>query len=153
LTRRLKSKETQLPATGRDDLWTSLADLDPAKAQHALSQLAGAGEQGVAFLRERLKPATWATAQATRCKQLIADLDSDSFTAREKATEELGTFGELAEPSLRDVLKAGPSAEVRHRVETLLANLKLGSLSPERLRELRTLEILERIHTADARLL
>jgi RNA polymerase sigma factor (sigma-70 family) len=151
LAGRLKTKATELPAAGRDDLWACLADPNPAKSQRALSLLAGAGDRGVAFLRARLKPASCDAAQAARLKQLIADLDSNLFSTREKATEELGNLADLAEPLLRDVLQAAPSAESRRRVETLLASLKASHVPPERLRELRALEVLERVNTADAR--
>ena len=51
----------------------------------------------------------------------------------------------------RPAREAAPSAEARRRVETILTGLKVGHLSPERLRELRALEVLERVNTADAR--
>jgi RNA polymerase sigma factor (sigma-70 family) len=151
LAGRLKLKQTDLPGAGRDELWTWLADPDPAKAQRALRLLIGAGDRGVAFLAARLKPAAWDATHAARFKQFIADLDSDTYAARESATEELSRFGDRAQPSLREVLRAAPSAETRRRVETLLVSLQVGHFPAEMLRELRGLEVLERVNTPAAR--
>src|SRR5262249_16796312 len=55
---------------------------------------------------------------------LIADLDSDQFTVREKAQRELEILGKMAEPALRRALAGGASPEVRRRVERLLEQLE-----------------------------
>jgi hypothetical protein len=55
--------------------------------------------------------------------QLIGSLNDASFTKREAATKELLELAEVAEPALRETLKAPPSLEVRRRVEHVLATL------------------------------
>ena len=58
-----------------------------------------------------------------RIPRLLADLDDDEFTVREKASTELAKLGELALPALQKALAAEPSPEVRFRVEALLDKL------------------------------
>jgi len=49
----------------------------------------------------------------------IADLDSDQFAVREKATRELEKQGESARPALRKALENHPKPEARKRLERL----------------------------------
>lgn len=56
--------------------------------------------------------------------RLLADLDSDSFRARDEATKQLATFGEPVIPTLQAVLKENPSEEVRQRIATVLSRVK-----------------------------
>jgi len=54
----------------------------------------------------------------------IAELDSDTFTVREKAMQELEKLGNAAGGALRKALAAQPTAEKRRRVQTLLEKLE-----------------------------
>jgi WD40 repeat protein len=128
-------------------LWADLANGDAATGARALGRLIGAREQGVAFLREHLRPAPRTTPE--RLTRLVADLDSESFAVRRRAGRDLEELGEVAEPALRRVLASGPSAEVRRQVEGLLEKLPLTA-SFERLRQFRGVEVLEALGTPDA---
>jgi hypothetical protein len=105
----------------------------------------------VAALRERLPAALReAAARGKRHRSSIANLDSDSFDAREAASRELAEGGAEAAPALRMALAGHPSAEARKRLEELLA--KAGPLrSGVALRCLRAVAVLERIATPEAR--
>jgi hypothetical protein len=83
--------------------------------------------------------------------RLIADLDADDFTVREKASEELAGLGRLAEPALKEALRGQPSPEVARRVRQLLKGLEGKGTPPEKVRTLRALEALERMGTPLAR--
>jgi hypothetical protein len=83
--------------------------------------------------------------------QLIADLDDNRFAVRQRASAELAKLGELAGPALEQVLKDRPSLEVQNRVERLLEKLSNQTLSPEALRALRAVEVLEKAGTPHAR--
>lgn len=83
--------------------------------------------------------------------RLIADLDSDDFTVREKAKKQLRQLGERAEPGLREALKGKSPLEARRRIEELIEELQALSTSPDCLRELHAVEVLEHIGTAEAR--
>src|SRR5262249_49458524 len=80
--------------------------------------------------------------------RLINDLNSERFADRQKATEALQGLRDLAEPALRKALREKPTLEVCQRVESLLE--KLVNLSPEELRLLRSVEVLENIGTPEA---
>jgi hypothetical protein len=76
--------------------------------------------------------------------RLVADLDDRRFAVRQAAERELEKLADQAEPVLRDAL-AG-----RLTLEALLERLDQAA-SPERLRALRAVEVLEWIGTPEAR--
>src|SRR5262249_28786518 len=67
-------------AADREATWANLASADAGKAYRAMLALS-ADPGGVAFLRDRVKPA--AEIPAARLRQLVQDLDSDTFAKRE----------------------------------------------------------------------
>jgi hypothetical protein len=119
-------------------LWTDLAG-NTRVAFIAQQRLAAAPKEAVPFLAERLgrQPAN-----IKRLNELVASLDSANFATRESAAAELEKLGPLAETRLLDALAAKPEAELRRRIEDLLRKLEP---SPDRLRDLRAVESLERI--------
>jgi WD40 repeat protein len=134
-----------------DRLWADLADADAGKAFGAMKVLRANGTPAVSLLKERLRPvAATDPAKIAKIARLITDLDQNAFTARESATKQLSELGELAEPALRAALNDKPSAEKRRRVDDLLKRLD-PSNSPEVLRGLRAVEVLESLGTPEAR--
>ena len=95
-----------------------------------------------------MRPA--ASGDSKRIAGLLAQLDSDEFAVREKATQALLALGEQAESALRTALAGNSSLEVRRRVEMILEQLE-PSKSLARLRALRAVEVLEHIGTPEAR--
>jgi WD40 repeat protein len=138
-----------LTAKVRDALWTSLAGVDAAAAYQAIWRLAGDPQSVVPFLKGQLRPL--APADSKLVARLIAMLDSDDFTEREQANGQLAELAELAETGLRQTLKQGGSIEQRRRIENLLHRLETLPPSPEQLRHLRSIEVLEHAHSDDAR--
>lgn len=65
-------------------------------------------------------PGSDALADPKRLAQLIDDLESNDFAARQKATEELGNLGLLAVAALEKALARKPALETRTRIERLL---------------------------------
>jgi RNA polymerase sigma factor (sigma-70 family) len=139
----------ELGARQLEALWDGLASADAAQAYRAIQELAAAPGQAVPFLKARLRPVS--AVEPERLASLLADMDSDDFAAREKATAELERLGEAAEAAVRKALQGKPSAEVRRRGEAVLHKLGKASPGPERLRELRALEVLEQIGGTEAR--
>jgi hypothetical protein len=127
-------------------LWVDLAGPDAKKAQQGLWTLVAGHKQAVPFLKVRLGVLR---VDLQRIAPLLADLDSDRFDARRKATEALEKLADLAEPALRHVLAGKPSLEVRQRVELILK--KSDGKLPNYWRALRALEALEQIGTPEAR--
>jgi hypothetical protein len=133
---------------GVETLWSDLASEDGVAAFGALRRLAAVPGEAVPLVRQQLKPVQL---DAQRLDQLLADLDSNEFAVRQKATGELEQLGELAEPGLKRMLASQPPLETRKRIEQLLAKLA-GKQAPSggMLRTARAIELLERIHTAEA---
>jgi hypothetical protein len=129
-------------------LWQVLANDDAARANRALAGLAAAPAQTVPLIKQRFRT-DWKKPDAKRLTRLIADLDDNAFKVRERATRELSEAGSEAADALRQALANNPSTEVKRRLEDLLNRLSKGG-SPERLRSLRAIEVLERICTPEA---
>lgn len=130
------------------ETWTDLARDNAPQAFQAIRLLAAHPAQAVPFLQQRLKPA--APVDPKRLAQLIADLESNDFPARQKATEELERLGDLAVAALEKVLADKPTLETRTRIERLLETADRIPPS-ELLRSLRALEALEHAGTPQAR--
>jgi WD40 repeat protein len=145
-----RQQRTEAKATrDREELWNELAGEDAVRADRAMQTLLTTPKETVAFLKERLRPVAEATPE--RLKRLLADLDSGEFDEREKAAQELERLGEQAEALLRQALAGKPSAELRRRLEPMVQKLDQRVLSSEQVRDLRALEVLEKIAGAEAR--
>src|SRR5205823_14062911 len=70
-------------------LWADLGSEDAAKADRALWTLVAVPERSVPLLKEQLAPAKPDPKRAEKLSKLIADLDSDEFKVRDKATTQL----------------------------------------------------------------
>src|SRR5262249_17398829 len=117
-------------------------------AYPSLWQFVGA-EHVVPFFREQLRPV--GAVSEERVTRLIADLQEKQFAVRSRAFKELDQLDHLAEPALRRALAGRPSLEARRRMELLLEEWQEPTRSPDRLRVLRALLVLEYIGSADAR--
>jgi RNA polymerase sigma factor (sigma-70 family) len=148
LTKPRPAHAGRLPARTIEALWSDLAGDDGARAFAAIRKLCACPEQAVALIKERVRPAT--APEPKRLASLIAQLESGRFEQRRQAEASLQAFGELAEPALRKALADSPPLSLRQRLDRLLA-LSARIPRAERLRELRAVEILERIGSAAAR--
>jgi hypothetical protein len=135
-----------LPLARLEALWRELGGRDAADAVHAVRAMNATPAESVAFLREHIRPAPPPDPGVAR---LIADLDSDDFEARQKATEELAKRGKAVEPQLQKAHADQPSPEARWRLEGLLARLK--DAPSEETAKVRAVQVLETIATDEAR--
>jgi WD40 repeat protein len=137
--------------TGPDvaQLWVDLGSSEPGPANYALAGLAGAPELAISFLKDRLQPSP--AANAALLDRLVADLDSDQFDVREKASARLDRLGETAIDGARQRAAQSNSEEVRQRLARFLAKHDPEKLTTQHLRELRGVEVLEQIGTPEAR--
>jgi WD40 repeat protein len=127
--------------------WADLANEDATKARAAVWGLVGAGPAAVELLRRRIHPATGAPTE--QIKRLIAALDSKDFQEREQATQQLAEMEELAQPALKETLRSKPPPEQRRRTESLTASI-FPVRSTDKRRQLRSIQVLERLGTKDA---
>jgi hypothetical protein len=130
-----------------DACWIDLANEDAAKAYDALWRLAAVPEQAVPFLRQHMPPVPRPDAKALA--RWIADLDSEDFMVRQKATDELSKLGDAITPALREALQGKPSLEMRRRIQQLLDQSR--DWTSERSRAHRAIQALEHIASPAAR--
>jgi hypothetical protein len=127
--------------------WRALGDADPLVARAGVAYLVTSPRETIAHVKAAIPK----RATPERMKQLVAELGDANFKVRESATRELEAQQEFAAPALQSALDANPSPEVSRRLELLLDRAK-GQLvaGTERVRWVRVLDALERIHTAEA---
>jgi WD40 repeat protein len=144
-------RELSKPLTDKElaTAWDDLAAADAGRAYRSLVLLAATPQQTVLLCQQQLHAGEAADPKVLA--RLLADLDAGEFTVREKAFAELAALGELAEPALRQLLKGTPPPEARRRAAALLAKLDGPLESPETLRAVRAVEVLELAGTAEAR--
>jgi WD40 repeat protein len=140
-----KSRTANLDANAR---WADLIGDDAIRAFDALHEFAAAPKQAVEYIGKNLRPEFVDT---DRIERLIADLDSDEFAVRKKASTELHRLGKSALPLLRKALEGNPTLEARKRMEEIVKKADRAPPSGETLRSLRAIEVLETIGTAEAK--
>lgn len=132
-----------------EHLWRDLGANDAAQAGQSVLKLAGDPKQAVPFLAERLQPAVAVDPQ--KVARWLADMENDKYAVRREAVANLLKTGEQVAPALQEVLASQPTIETRKRVEELLDKLTGGTLSAEQLQMVRSVEVLERMGTTDAK--
>lgn len=130
--------------------WQALAETGAAAAFRAMGTLEWASKESVALISSKILPAPPGPA-ADLFDRLVAELASDKFAVREKATAELRKLGETAVPALRQRLAKTDSAEAHRRLVRLLDDLDPPEASPKRLQTQRALELLEMLGTSEAK--
>jgi hypothetical protein len=143
--------ERRLEIRELETLWAKLADADAAVAYQSMGKLRLSSSQAVAYLQSRLQPAIADPIMQKRVSELIACLGDEEFAIREKASAELAKLGRSAEGALRKHLEDDPDPEIRKRAQILAAKLQGPLRSPEALRGIRAIEILEQLSTPEAR--
>ncbi|HZU37420.1 MAG TPA: hypothetical protein VFA18_15960, partial [Gemmataceae bacterium] len=127
--------------------WFELAR-DGFRAHRAIGELTAA-HGAVQFLSAHLKPV--AQPSKSQWHEWLTQLGSKSFSKRQAAERELARVSEMLEPELILALSTTSDAEVRRRLARVLLKVDSVETRPEELRELRALEVLEHIGTAEAR--
>ena len=137
-----------LSAERLTELWQFLADRNETKADKAIWDLAAGHIPAVQYIASHLPPIP--KVDETEVRKAIADLDSDEFETRKKATDKLALWGGQITPLLEAEAK-NPSAEVRATIRRLLTAIEKNTpASPELAREIRAMKVLENIATPEA---
>ena len=143
------TKPEKLRTTDLEETWKDLASDESQTAYRALVRLTLAPELALPFLKKHLVPV--AAIDEREVRRWIAELDSDDFDAREKASVELQRCAELARLVLLEALEGGKlSAEAADRVRRVVSRLRAADVPSERLRELRAVQALEWMATSEA---
>ncbi|MBI3822522.1 MAG: hypothetical protein HY289_07570, partial [Planctomycetes bacterium] len=140
--------ETSADKAELEQLWTALGQPDAEKAAQAMRAFAARPKETRAFFKERIRPIP--IVDAKRLDQLLIDLHSNQFAVRQRANDELEKLDGQARSALEKALQDDPAVETRRRIETLLQRLEPPISAPHLLRNLRAIEVTERIGTAEA---
>ena len=119
-----------------------------AQARQAIWKLTACPDQAAPLIQSWLKPA--APPVSKQIQRWIADLNSNQFAAREKAAQALEGLGESVEQELKHALENHPAPGMQHRLQRLLEKTHAPVASPEQMRSMRAVEVLERIGTREA---
>ena len=138
-----------LPPTWQDadKLWVDLGG-PPLIAYRIAWALMVHPERAVEVLSKRLQPDRGASDK--EINELIKNLASEKFAQREPAMNRLKEIGTRSLPLLEQAFKKAPDLETARRIQELLKTVET-SLTPEALRDLRGLQILEMVGTREAR--
>jgi WD40 repeat protein len=128
--------------------WQELASEDPAVGPKALWRLCGAPDSA-----ERIGKTIYLV-DPVRVDRLFADLNSEDFGIREKATLQLKLTGRWMEGRYDVALRDPPTLEAKRRIEwlvDLLRSKEATTLRQERLRLHRAFTVLEQLGDDSAR--
>jgi len=128
--------------------WDLLRSADGERAFRSEWELAADPERVVEFLRRRLPNA--ASISPERAKSWIFELDSSEYSVREHASRNLLSNFDQVKDELTTTLRETTSAEIRKRIQRIIDSCDDIVSQPERLQELRAIEVLERIGTPNA---
>jgi len=129
--------------------WELLAGDDSAEAFRAMGDLARSPREAVRLFEDRFRIVT--STPPETIGRLVAQLDSDDFDERERASAALEKLGATAPDALRQALLGQPSPELRRRAESILGKLDTTEARAARRQMLRALEVLEQLDTPEAR--
>ncbi|MBI2808013.1 MAG: DUF1513 domain-containing protein [Planctomycetes bacterium] len=129
-----------------DALWFELGG-SPDQAYRVVWPLLANPRRAVEVFAKRLQPDGGATEKEIRT--LVTNLSSAKFARRDQAIRRLKEIGPRSFPALEQALKKSPDLETARRIQLLLRTVETA-LTPETLRDLRALQVLELIATPEA---
>jgi hypothetical protein len=152
LRRRAEAKgQATAPRTDEElsAYWRVLSELDAKKAEQAMQVLIDNGQQSVAVIRRLCKPVR--SPPEGELEALLRKLDGEEFAVRDQASADLRELGELAWPAIQVALKGKPGVDARRRLEEVLRASRRLASSRRDLQCWRTIEVLERIGSPEAK--
>jgi len=137
------SSEKQAPLTKQElnAIWNDMAG-SADKADKAIWALTFAPDQSVPLIRKAL---IRTGASEETIAKFVADLDSDRFAVRDKASKALLEIGPQAEGLAQKTLKGNITLEHRQRLEQFLTKSRADTI-----RQLRAISTLDQIRTPEA---
>ncbi len=126
-----------------DKLWDELATRDAKLSRAVLAQLAGDADGTLKRVEKQLRP--YFAPDAAELDRLVMQLESAAFAERQAAFTKLDGYGPPIVAGLRARFRLPATLEGQRRVQQLLEKHDPVDIAPQRLRELRALELLEEI--------
>jgi hypothetical protein len=146
-----KALPEKLTKDNLETLWSDLASPDASCAYRAMGKVIARPESTLPLLKERIAVVK-SPANVGDIEKYIAELGSEKYETRERASKELGKLGGFTEPALRKHLDKQLTLEIRKRIEKLLDAIDEARNAPtgDNLRLLRAVEALETLGSAAA---
>ena len=138
----LVPKPAKSPDLGK--AWEGLVVDDSRGIFVNVCQMVDTRDQAVQFLHDKIKPDI--KVDQAEFKQILEELDSDTYTVRVKAREKLAQVAPGIWPVVRDAVKDAKSSEVRDALEAVLIKVA----PPTAGQETRAVMALERIGSEEA---
>jgi hypothetical protein len=140
----VRSDSTELEEKILEQTWEALGDNDATRGVQCCAILYG-DKKAIPLLKKKLIPANFAIPEVDDkvVGRLIAELDSDTFTTREKATAELGKVAPTVLPRLEKALKEASGAEQRMRLTRIIDTATTRSVQTQGRRSLEVLIALQ----------
>jgi hypothetical protein len=138
-------KAGPLPDAALEKLWDALRDNEPLDLYGSVRALAAVPGQAVPFLRQRVTPVP--KGDGAHLDRLVEDLTRD-YNERKRAVVELRKIGAPAVSALLRAQQKGRFDELMRRLTQELSN---QPATPDQVRAVRALRVLERIGDQDAR--
>jgi hypothetical protein len=139
----------ELTATELDALWADVTTPNKIRKEQIRTALTAAASSAVPYLAKKVPAATADDVKAIR--KSIAELDADAPAARKAAQDRLSQVAHRFEGALREALTDAPAGEIRNRLTFLLGEVKEKPLPADLRAELRAVELLAGLNSADAR--
>jgi RNA polymerase sigma factor (sigma-70 family) len=145
-----KGPPLQLSSKDLSGLWADLGGSDFEKTDDAWRKLGAGGSQAISFLAQQLRMVAVPPTDMKAIDKMLAELGDANYATREKAAKGLAAAGESAIVPLQRLLEKPPSIEAAKRAEAILQKLPEPALTPERLRALEAIGLLEQLRTPEA---
>ena len=131
-------------------LWQKLSLAGDQDAEALMWQLASGGELTFEFLKDKFPKLV--RDSEIDVDALVAKLDDNRFSVRDRAYRTLRDTGSQIEPELRAMIQGDVTPEVRERLESLIAQWNIGApQNAEQLQKVRGIEVLYRIGDKNSR--
>ena len=147
--RALAGKVEPFSAADRTAAWDRLGTVPTKDAIKLMAAIAAAPDEAVTLIGEKLKPIP--VADSATLDRIFRDLDAKSFAVRERAARELANLGPGAAAGARERMAKSNSEEVRGRAAAFLKTFAGDDVTTDRVRYLRSLEVLAAIDSPAAR--
>ncbi len=123
--------------------WQNLAAREAGKSFQSEGRFLAAPAEAVKLFAAKIKPVE--PLNPGRVRRLLADLGSAKFADRAAAAKALQALDQRARPYLEKALTSAASAEVRVRVKKILDQHQRAAPTPDQLRRIRAVMVLELI--------
>lgn len=131
------------------DAWNALATREAGVSFQFEGRFLAAPAEAVKLFAKKIHPPE--ALDPERTGRLLADLGSDAFAVREAASKSLLGLDEQAIPYLEEALRNGDAAELRARARKILEQKRKAAITPDQLRQVRAVMLLELIGDGDSK--